>query len=1255
MSRLLSMLLVQLRSTARDGVERASDAELLTRFVQHRDATAFELLFWRHGPMIWGVCRRLLGDSADAEDVYQAVFVVLARKASSIARGEALAGWLHRVAHRTALNARTAQRRRSVHEHPVTEICETASSDDPVRRTANRELKDLLDQELLRLPDRFRQPVLLCDLEERSHEEAAAVLQCPLGTLNSRLARGRQKLKERLVRRGVALTALTATAAPQAVSATALEAVLGAPSASVRALADGAIHALTMSAMKKVAAAVVICGLLFTGLAYGTVSAARKAVVPATADSVETAAGSAGGGPKASDIERQGVIIGKVVDEAGKPVAGATVKAPGLEKCRPTTSGADGAFRLELGYPAPEWRYASLLLEDGTGRLGYGHVSQNEPEPVQVILKPAHGIRVLVTDGAKKPVADADVCFLGDMTPLANGRMDAAGSWTGQVPVDVKEWSVFSRKGKVGFDYTVSQDHRSRESKPKPIPAQLRLTLDGARTLRAKTVDRDGKPLSGVKVGAWYIQKPGHEGDINLSGATADWPKTGKDGTVVLDWLPAQFVYGLPIMTHSKDYYSLDNATSLLLEKPIEEMTINLLPMEMLSGQVTHPGGQGAPGIQIMLAGQGAGHNRFQRAVRTGPDGRFTLRVYSEQAYVISVTDKKWSAPYRGGVVVRAGKPVDGIDFVLSRATQVHGRVTVGKAGTPVAQTYIRVDIDLGRIPPELRKKGDRTYHPIAMYFNAKTDKDGRYEFHLGPGTYKLHGPGLKETVPFTIPAVSPPGGIVRDFHMPRPETGPLAGLVVDADGRPLAGARVDGLYAANTAHWFRQVKTDAQGRFNVTRAMEPLVLCARSADGKHAGLVRIDAEAPTVKILVGELTSASGVLLDLKGRILAAKKVYFGIRVHMGDSDDSPFTDYFGGVATTDAKGRFTLQGLIPGHAYEVQIQPDENSYRGVTRVQPKNTAPIDLGDQRVDPEPNKPFVPPTPAERTAKAFAPSQSLSPRERKERVLAESAREYTRPLLLFGQPKDPACIELFRLLNEDGESNGQKNRVSPGKLRWEFELASLDTDKPEARKLAAEVGVTLNKDRRAVLAVLNADGSLAATYPLVLDAKQKLDGPSLATFLVKHAPPTRDAEKMLAEALRKAKGEGKRVFFIASASWCGPCRLLSLFLAARKDVLGKHYVFVKLDISRDQHAEVVRMRYQGDRDGGVPWYAILGADGKMLVNSSVSDSKRRGKTMRNIGFPSAAGDVEHFVKMIEQTATGMTKEEIGELRKGLERR
>src|SRR4029077_19736962 len=101
---------------------------------------------------------------------------------------------------------------------------------------------------------------------------------------------------------------------------------------------------------------------------------------------------------------------------------------------------------------------------------------------------------------------------------------------------------------------------------------------------------------------------------------------------------------------------------------------------------------------------------------------------------------------------------------------------------------------------------------------------------------------------------------------------------------------------------------------------------------------------------------------------------------------------------------------------------QPEEHSYRRVAEFTPKDARPADLGDRRVDPEPHKPYVPPTPVERTAQAFAAAKSTSPSERKDKVLTEARREYTRPLLLFGNPKDPACVDLFRLFNEEAEED-----------------------------------------------------------------------------------------------------------------------------------------------------------------------------------------------------------------------------------------
>lgn len=220
MSRMLLTLLARLRQAAPASADQVSDGKLLSRFVRSQDAAAFELLFWRHGPMVWNVCRRLLGDSADAEDAFQAAFVVLARKADTIVHGEALAGFLHRVAWRVALNARTARQRRSAHEQAVPRPADLPDRDDPVGRTMDAEMKELLDQELQRLPEKFRAALVLCYLQGKTRDEAAEELGWKPSVLKGRLELGRKMLHQRLARRGVALsTALLIAGIGQTVSA----------------------------------------------------------------------------------------------------------------------------------------------------------------------------------------------------------------------------------------------------------------------------------------------------------------------------------------------------------------------------------------------------------------------------------------------------------------------------------------------------------------------------------------------------------------------------------------------------------------------------------------------------------------------------------------------------------------------------------------------------------------------------------------------------------------------------------------------------------------------------------------------------------------------------------------------------------------------------------------------------------------------------------------------------------------------------
>src|SRR5262245_49347228 len=188
----------------------ASDADLLERYIQRRDEAAFASLVGRYGSLVRLVCQRALPDRDAAEDCVQATFLVLARKASSIRRRESLAAFLHGVAARVARKARSAGSR---HRPPAEEGIDRADPrPDPLSELTARELMTALDEEVSRLPEAYRLPVVLCCLEGLSLEEAARRLGWTAGSVKGRLERGRRRLQERLAARGLPLGAALAVA-----------------------------------------------------------------------------------------------------------------------------------------------------------------------------------------------------------------------------------------------------------------------------------------------------------------------------------------------------------------------------------------------------------------------------------------------------------------------------------------------------------------------------------------------------------------------------------------------------------------------------------------------------------------------------------------------------------------------------------------------------------------------------------------------------------------------------------------------------------------------------------------------------------------------------------------------------------------------------------------------------------------------------------------------------------------------------------
>jgi RNA polymerase sigma factor (sigma-70 family) len=187
------------------------DAQLLERFATRRDEAAFEAIVARYGPLVWGVCRRILRHRHDAEDAFQATFIVLARRAGTIMPRAMLPNWLHGVARQSALKARAMLARREMRERLEPDMPETETAVGSV----DHDLREIIDQELSLLPAAYRASIILCHLEGKGHRQAAEQLGWPVGTLSGRLSRARSLLAKRLERRGLALstTALAAFSA----------------------------------------------------------------------------------------------------------------------------------------------------------------------------------------------------------------------------------------------------------------------------------------------------------------------------------------------------------------------------------------------------------------------------------------------------------------------------------------------------------------------------------------------------------------------------------------------------------------------------------------------------------------------------------------------------------------------------------------------------------------------------------------------------------------------------------------------------------------------------------------------------------------------------------------------------------------------------------------------------------------------------------------------------------------------------------
>ena len=815
------------------------DAQLLEWFVTEPAESAeaaFEELMNRHGPMVFGVCRRVLQDPHDAEDAYQAVFLVLAKRAGSIRRKHSAASWLFGVAHRVAVRARGRAARRRAIELRIAE--QTAEGFLPSGEQTDW---SMLHDEVDRLPERLRAPLVLCYLEGLTYGAAAQQLGLSEGTLRGRLAQARKRLHRQLNWRGVSVAAvplnsglpvLSVSPVPQSLVVSTVRLALGSTSVNTATvLAREVMKVMLLNQLRIAGVVVLIASACVTaGLAWAV--GPKPAAQPPAAAAPPVAAAAAT--TTLSDKPAPGRRVelrGVVVDEDGRPVAGAEVRVdPFTDREASGSTGPDGSFSIPVqhrlfGYPALLARSASGE-KFGFSPNEFNRKPANAIEPARLVVKPAREVVVRVTDVSKAPVSGAAVEAAGNFAVVDSETTGPDGSVTLHIPADAKvEWIVALKSGR-GFDYAefgpFDQYGRTKGGAPAAeVPASVALNLDGARTARIKAVDRDGKPLAGVGFSSWLLKKDGRRSHVNFFEPVLD-AKSGVDGIATFDWLPVNND-DLMFFPISEAYANRRVIVKYGENRPV---TATMTRTETIRGRVVGPDGTPVAGIEIRAFGTGQGMDHGQADARTAADGTYEMSVNSGEAYAVYVDDKDWAAPSRLDVVVHEGKPVDRVDFRLSRGTVIHGTVTIGAANRPAADQFIRLDEAGGSAPDDLRQKGDRFVRDIRRQFGATTDSSGRYSIRVGPGTYTIMGPPRTRDEKITV---TNEAEIVRDFQMPRPEKGTITGRVVFASAaeKGVAGARVE-IVAANRFGVPFTVTADANGRFQSERDLDPLVILRR-------------------------------------------------------------------------------------------------------------------------------------------------------------------------------------------------------------------------------------------------------------------------------------------------------------------------------------------------------------------------------------------------------------------------------------------
>ena len=928
----LGAALRQINRLFADGVVAGlSDAQLLERFLSHGDAGSFEALVGRHGPMVLSVCRGILRDPHDVEDAFQATFLVLVKTGGTIRGGDALAGWLHRVARRVANQANVASARRRRLESQVGQMAVATSTNGPA---ASDELIPVLHEEIDRLPEKYRIVLVYCDLEGMTQAQAAGQLHWSRRTLQHRLAEGRARLRRRLARRGLApdgaaLGAVLLRKARAAVPAAWSEATVRAavafanPTMTVWAVSPAAreltrevfkvmlLQKLTLASLAFLAAGLTVWGASAALVSLQDGPSPKSAAGPSPSIQRQAEAAFPQPGPTPSETPGKVKVGGRVLGPDGRPIAGAKIyRAPALGDSlwhsdpsrESATTGRDGGFQFRASRWADftidnvKLRYESTVV--AAAAVGYGVTWAEVPPGGR-----SDGLSLQLVED--RPITGQVVDLEGKPVPGATLRVLEIRAAAGE---DLGPW-LEAVRARRGTRYQLEQKYLPRST----ITPAPKLTADAEGRFRLTGIGRDRLVVARL------------DGPTIASQELRILTRPGEALTVAPFRFPAE---------GTTTYYAADFRHAAAPTRPIAGVVRDKDTKEPLAGIVI---------MSIQMADhRWSGHQMVQTT--TDAEGHYLLlgmpKGEGNRIKVLPDKDRPYIVSYKD-VPDRPGLDPVTADVELRRGIWIEGRLTDKVTGKPVvgpvryypqagnpnievygyipgASSYAAAGEDgsyrLAGMPGPGLVAVPYPLGPVGVRFvdgylraNERDDEFGAEEIYLPT----ISAPTMNYCAIARIDAATGARSVKRDLTVDPGLT--FKGTVLGPDGRPLAGAWGVGLTArGNFSDKDWEMMKTAEFTVSGYNPHRPRPLLFQHPEKGLVGVAqppKNEGDSITVQLRPG--ATVEGRLVDPDGR--ARPGVELVIQRHYKEPVQPDAVMYFPTRSKTDQQGRFRIKGLLP------------------------------------------------------------------------------------------------------------------------------------------------------------------------------------------------------------------------------------------------------------------------------------------------------------------------------------------------------